>query len=98
MKYTESLTVKKLYKLVIDKLIHKLIWIHDKRNPRGGDRIAGRVNEQTAGYNTIEKNTIQILFSGLTFYIHRVDIKRSEVDITEYQFKSTPLYEIRRYE
>ena len=56
------------------------------------------VNEQTVGYNTIEKNTIQILFSGLTFYIHRVDIKRSEVDITEYQFKSTPLYEIRRYE
>ena len=45
MKSTESLTVKKLYKLVIGKLLRKVVWINNRRNTRGSDRTAGKVQE-----------------------------------------------------
>lgn len=97
MKSTESLTVKKLYKLVIGKLLRKVVWINNRRNPRGSDRTAGKVQELYKDYS-FKTNSLKISFTGLRFFIYRVDKKKSNIEKNEHQYVDTLLYEIHRYE
>lgn len=97
MKSTESLTVKKLYKLVIGKLLRKVVWINNRRNPRGSDKTAGKVHDLYKDYS-FKTNSLKISFSGLRFFIYRVDKKKSDIEKNEHQYVDTLLYEIHRYD